>query len=236
MIFLKYTERFSQHKSKLSAGFYVVIACCLLIIGGAAWFALSNYADDTDVTSKAESQRNDVYNNNTSSYNESVTQPSMDTAPVESVAQSVSDEVYSSDPQTSQNIFSMPVQGEILKNYSATELQFSETYKDMRLHSGIDIACENGTSISACANGTVLSIEPDASLGNVVTIDHGNGITVKYASLDELSIKQSDSVSVGDIIGKSTTVPCESNDRSHIHIEVFKDGTSVEPLEALGLK
>ena len=129
----------------------------------------------------------------------------------------------------------MPVQGKVLKDYSGERLQYSATYGDMRLHKGIDIECEKGTAVSAAADGTVLSVINDATFGTVLEIDHKNGIMVKYAALDDVKLKEGDAVKMGDIIGKVGTVPCECNDKSHIHIEVLKDGKQVSPLKALGL-
>lgn len=235
---MKYTESYSGRSKKLGTGFYVLIACCLLIIGGAAWFALSNYAGNETVP-KTESTPNNSYNDDTSSYNDTV--PDVPRVPdmTESVAQSVEKEPYSSEEATDDSVsfsFTMPAEGEVLKDFSNTELQYSSTYGDMRVHSGIDIACKNGTAISACGNGTVKAIENDASMGNTVTLELVNGITLKYSALTDLKVKAGSKVKMGDIIGKSTTVPSECNDNEHIHIEALKKGEPVSFLEVLGLK
>ena len=248
MIILKYTQGYSGKKSRFGAGFYVVIALCLLIIGGASWFALSNMMGDSDATPKTSS--GDEYKDKASSYIESEenmieskVEDSIDkteSVVSEITAEQVSDEPYSSDETVSSTekkvkAFTMPVQGEIIKDYSDSQLQYSATYGDMRLHSGVDIACEKGTSVSACSDGTVLSVDNDATLGNVVTIDHGDGITVRYAALENLKVEQGTKVQAGDIIGTVTTIPAECNDKSHLHIEVSKNGEILSPLKALGL-
>ena len=130
----------------------------------------------------------------------------------------------------------MPVVGEIIKNHSDTELQYSATYGDMRLHTGIDIACKNGTFVSSCAAGTVTDIIEDSVLGNCVVIDHGNSITVKYASLEDIKVKKGDKVNIGDIIGSVGTIPSECSDETHLHIEVTKDGKPADPLKTFGLE
>lgn len=233
---MKYTQ--SYGKRKLGGGFYIAIALSLLIIGGVAWFALSR--SNMENTAPKNSSQPQEYNNNTSSYNESDQDIIDEVLPNTDTTENVENEPYSSEEATVEQTeilsFTMPVQGEIIKNHSDTELQYSATYGDMRIHSGIDIACEKGTSISACGNGTVTSIELNTTLGNVVTIDHGNGITVKYAAIDNLNVKQGDTVKTGDIIGTAGTVPSECSDKSHIHIEALKDGKSVSPFKALGLE
>ena len=235
---MKYTEPSSPRKKAVNTGLYVIIGLCLLLIGGASWFALRT-ANDTETEPEISSSKSE-YSTPSTSYNQSVMEPPFVSS--EPVADTVSDQPYSSETETTPEkqpevtVFSMPVQGEILKKHSDTELQFSATYSDMRLHTGVDISCKKGTSVSACSDGKVLSIELKTTNGNVVTIDHGNGITVKYASLDDLKVKTGDDVKAGDIIGKVGTVPAECEDSEHLHLEVLKNGKNVEPLKALGLE
>ncbi|MBQ8532504.1 MAG: M23 family metallopeptidase [Clostridia bacterium] len=236
---MKYTESSHDRKSAVNTGLYVIIGLCLLIIGGASWFALTR-GDDNDTTPSVSSSNPSAYSTPSTSYNESVLEPPYTTSTP--IADTVSDQPYSSESETSSKtetqtvVFTMPVQGEILKKHSDSELQYSATYGDMRLHTGIDIACKKGTSVSACSDGTVTSIELNTTYGNVVTIDHKNGITVKYACLDNLKIENGATVKAGDIIGTVGTVPAECMDEEHLHLEVLKNGKSVEPLKALGLE
>ena len=234
MIILKYTQDYKRPKFRFGTGFYVLVALCFIIIGSASWFMLSSYTKNRTVP---KSQNGSEYRDKTSSYNESVPQNPVNEA--EDVAQNVSSEPYSSPKNTvsapAKISFTMPVQGRISKDYSSDRLQYSATFGDMRLHKGIDIECEKGTAVSACADGTVLSVTNDAMFGTVLEIDHKNGIVVKYAALDDVKLKESDAVKMGDIIGKVATVPCECNDKSHIHIEVLKDGKQLSPLKTLGL-
>ena len=130
----------------------------------------------------------------------------------------------------------MPVQGEIIKGYSEKVLQYSATLGDMRIHTGLDIACEEGTSVSAAGNGKVTSVDESSTLGTVMTIEHNGGITTKYASLKDVKLKAGDAVSAGDIIGTVTAVPSECADQSHLHFEAYKNGHPADPLVALGLE
>lgn len=234
---MKYSESYAGRGKKSGMGFYILIACCLLIIGGAAWFALSNYADN-GTEPKISSEENNSYKEESSSYNENVTDQPREPQISESVAQSVENEPYSSEETVkepeSEN-FMMPAQGDILKNFSLEQLQYSATYGDMRLHCATDIACKKGTAVSACGDGTVKSIENSAAYGTVVTIEHSKGITIKYAALENLKVENGSKVKMGDIIGTVSTVPAECNDKDHIHIEAYKNGNSVSLLEALGL-
>lgn len=236
---MKYSE-YRSKKGKGSAAFYIIIGCCLLAIGGASWFAASNL-------SKLNVPKNESNTDSSSDFISQIT--SIITEPTESITSApaekkVSDVPYSSNKNTESKVdkkpetvtFTMPVQGEITKNYNESELQYSSTYGDMRVHTGIDIACENGTSVSAAGNGTVLTVEENSALGTTVSIDHGNGITTRYSAISGTSLKPGDKLSAGDIIGTTATVPGECADQSHLHFEVLKNGHPSDPLSTLGLK
>ncbi len=239
MIYLKYTQGYKRIKFKFTAGFYAVVACCLLIVGGASWFMLSKISNTVEAPKNNESYTE--YKDNTSSYIESVPQIPEITVPSTETNQNASSVPHTQEkentkaPIETKISFTMPVEGKVVKDYSADRLQYSATFGDMRIHKGVDIECEKGTQISACADGTVLAVVKDAALGTVIEINHGNGITVKYSAIDKAAVKEGDTVKLGDLIGNSTTVPSECNDKSHIHLEVYKDGKSVSPLKALGL-
>lgn len=227
---LRYEEKYSRKKFKVSY-FYIVVAFCFLIIGGASWFAVSNFKESTapETPSKTE------YQDKTSSYTESEEKP-QESLPQEEVVKPVESEPYSSVEEVTPEAplaFSMPVEGEVIKDFSRTNLQYSSTYGDMRLHTAVDIACETGTKVSSAADGTVLSVEETLDYGTVVAINHGSGITVKYSALKDIKVKAGDKVKVGDIIAAADTVPSECNDKPHIHIEVLKDSVPVSPLEIL---
>lgn len=133
--------------------------------------------------------------------------------------------------------FVMPVSGDVVKGYSNSELQYSETYQDMRLHEGLDIAAEEGTKVTASGAGRVVSIEKSPTLGNVITIDHGNGITAKYCGLaDKAEVNVGDTVDSKTVIGKVGEIPAESVEATHFHIEMFSGEKSVSPLKMFGME
>lgn len=267
---MKYEENnFSSNRKKFSTGLIVTIACAILIVAGAAWFALSRYNGNTtldNTVSDIESNMGSIYSEAESNVNSATSEISSDfnseTSEITSDIESEYDDMTSSynnitsDTESSKNepltsaeptnegvssvpyessVFAKPVEGEILKDFSETELQYSKTFGDMRLHSGIDIACKKGTAVSACADGKVLTVDESNQYGNIVTIEHGNGITAKYCALEDIKVKEGDTVKAGDIIGVVATVPAECNDEEHLHFEVYKDGIAVSPLKELGL-
>lgn len=99
-----------------------------------------------------------------------------------------------------------------------------------RLHSGIDIAAPEGTSIAAADGGTVtFSGYNNGGYGNLVIVDHGNGKQTYYAHCSKLL------VSVGDPVGQGQEIALVgSTGRStgnHLHFEVRVDGVAQNPLQ-----
>lgn len=226
---MNYTENNKKSK-KFSNYFYIIIGCCILILGGAAWFALSNIGE-----TKPKSE----YPNNNSSYIESVPQLSVPEAPTELTTESEDDIPYEAPPVDSPKntavSFKMAVEGDIIKDFSDKSLVFSKTFGDMRLHLGTDIACPLGTAVSAVMDGTVQSVEKDTSLGNVIIINHGD-YTVKYAALDSVKVKSGDTVQMGDILGTTATVVSECEDAPHLHLEAYKDNKPISILKAFEIE
>ena len=106
----------------------------------------------------------------------------------------------------------------------------------MRLHTGVDILCENGSNIKSVGSGIVKSIIDDVNLGKVIVIDYDDSITVKYCGMASVNVKENDKIATGEIIGTSGEVPSECADKPHIHIEVIVDNEYSSPLKTLGLE
>jgi len=222
---VKYTKFFS------SKGFYLVLAVALIAVGVAGWSAVST------INSYKNPEETPSYTELTPSYTESVPDTPAQNEVTDEPYESTNQEVIESAPaHPVADVFIVPISGKIQKSYDNTVLQYSATHGDMRLHLGLDISAEAGSEIVASGNGYVKNIYFDALLGNVVEIDHGNGITVKYCGLNEtLSVKKDNDIVIGQKIGITDTVPSECGEEPHLHIEVFKDGVSVDPISTLAL-
>lgn len=226
-----------------SVGFTLLASLALIAIGAAVWLAVANNsADKKTPTEEPPVSDTPSYNEHSSSYNDiTIDVPNSDN--ISGVAGNVSSVPYTSresredtPSEPEKRSFILPADGDIIKDYSDTALQFSATYGDMRLHTGIDIAATVGSDVKAVGTGTVTSVEESAAYGKTVTIDHGDGITVKYCGLESVKSKQGDKVTGGDFIGTAGTVPSECADKSHIHIEVIKNSEHISPLSALGFE
>ena len=221
-----------------SAGFYAIIACCLVILGAVAWFAVSNLTRAKNQNESGSSGGNNYSSNNSNTNSsDNFVSEIIDPTPSQPTAKDESDIPYNSQSSNPEKkAFTLPVNGEIIKGYSDTALQYSLTFGDMRLHTGIDIKCEKNAQIKSSASGTVTDIKDDAAFGKVVTIDHGDGIVLNYCGLNSVSVKVGQKVSGTGIIGTIGSIPCESSDGVHLHLTALIEGKISSPLKALGLE
>jgi murein DD-endopeptidase MepM/ murein hydrolase activator NlpD len=98
-------------------------------------------------------------------------------------------------------------------------------------HEGIDFAAPTGTPIAAAAGGVVVTSEYHHQFGNMLEVDHGNGIVTRYAHASRLLVR------VGDIVRRGQHVAdVGSTGRStgaHLHFEVLVMGVQQDPSKFL---
>lgn len=101
----------------------------------------------------------------------------------------------------------------------------------LAMHAGVDFAAPVGTPIYAAAGGVVATAEFHPVFGNVVTVDHGNGLSTLYAHAQRIHVK------VGDIVRKGQRIAdVGSTGRStgpHLHFEVHVNGQPQNPARFL---
>lgn len=129
--------------------------------------------------------------------------------------------------------FVSPVVGEITKGHSLDTPVFSDTLQEWRVHTGIDISADEGSSVYASAEGTVTRVYSDPFLGKSIEISHEGGITSVYSNLDSsVAVKEGDSVKCGTLIGYvGDTSLSELADEAHLHFAIKVEGVSVNPLD-----
>lgn len=101
-----------------------------------------------------------------------------------------------------------------------------------KMHTGIDIGADKGSSIVAANKGTVIMAHYDKSggYGNMVVIDHGDGITTLYAHASKILVKVGDEVKVGQVIAKVGSTGLSTG--NHLHFEVRVNGETKNPLSS----
>jgi murein DD-endopeptidase MepM/ murein hydrolase activator NlpD len=132
--------------------------------------------------------------------------------------------------ETNPPVFIMPIDGNILKPFSDNTLLYSQTYKDMRVHTGVDIAPTVANVVVSAFSGTVIGVDENTNYGTVITIDHGDGIVLSYCGVKNVTVKSGDRVEAQEIIGEIGTVLNESADKPHLHLELMVEGQYKDPL------
>lgn len=83
--------------------------------------------------------------------------------------------------------------------------------------------------VMASLSGTVTEIKHDPLLGNVVKMEHEEGISTYYASLDDVVVEEGSELKQGDSLGTAGQNTLGQDKGVHVHFEVRKDGTPVNP-------
>ena len=96
------------------------------------------------------------------------------------------------------------------------------------LHAGIDFRSEPGTAVRATARGRVTEAGLIGGYGNMVEVDHGNGLTTRYAHLSAISVEAGDAVDTGDVVGFVGTTGRSTG--PHLHYEVRIEGEPIDPM------
>ena len=94
-------------------------------------------------------------------------------------------------------------------------------------HTGIDIRATLNSNIYAAASAKVIKAGWNTAYGNMIIIDHGNGITTLYGHANKLCVSVGDTVNQGDIIMKAGSTGYSTG--PHLHFEVRKNGTPQDP-------
>ncbi len=96
-----------------------------------------------------------------------------------------------------------------------------------RTHAGIDFAARTGTPVVAARAGRVIFAASSAGYGKRIDLDHGGGITTRYAHLSEISVRLGQNVAAGAVIGRVGSTGRSTG--PHLHFEIRRDGIAVDP-------
>lgn len=135
----------------------------------------------------------------------------------------------------------------MINPYTDTNVKIGKTYYDYKgeeknqensitvhdntymQNTGIDFISDQIFDVVSVQDGTVINVKEDNLLGKVVEIKHESGLISSYQSLSEISVKKGETITQGQIIGKSGTNELDKESGNHLHFEIYKDGTSVNP-------
>lgn len=99
--------------------------------------------------------------------------------------------------------------------------------KTYRVHTGMDIGAPMGSFVLVANSGVVSKATYSASYGNLVMINHGNGISTAYAHGSEILVEEGQEVNRGDVIMKVGSTGWSTG--PHLHFEIIVNGVKIDP-------
>lgn len=210
-------------------GYYIALVLCAAAIGITSYVTRpsKDKQPDTPPLLQAESPE---------------TASSQQTQALEALATEAPEEspVPSSAPQQSQPEklrTAPPLSGSVTTLYAMDSLSYNETTRDWRVHNGVDYPGELGDPVSAAADGTVISVREDDSLGTTVVLRHTGGYETTYQNLEEsVPVQLGDKVVLGQTIGSvGATALTESAIGPHVHFSVAYQDMPMDPADFLNM-
>jgi murein DD-endopeptidase MepM/ murein hydrolase activator NlpD len=124
---------------------------------------------------------------------------------------------------------SVPVDGPIGSGFGFRADPFSGR---AALHTGLDFPADVGTPIQAAAGGVVVSTAYHPQYGNLLEIDHGNGLVTRYAHAAKILVRTGDLVKRGQVVAQVGSTGRSTG--PHLHFEVLVQGVPQDPARFLG--
>ena len=121
-------------------------------------------------------------------------------------------------------MFFSPIKGDITQTFNFEENHFA-----------IDIAADIGTPVKSILDGKILFSEWSVDTGHVIIVDHGDNIVSVYKHNSKSLKEQNDFVQAGEVIAYSGNQGSLSSG-PHLHFELWKNGTPIDPEPLLNLQ
>ena len=126
-----------------------------------------------------------------------------------------------------------PLKGRVIANYG--QFIYYDTFKEYRLHQGLDLAAPAGAAVTAALGGWVAEVGRSEEWGVWLDVDHGVGWVTRYANLAAAEITKGQTVQAGAIIGRlGNPGTWEFGSETHLHFELLHDLQPTDPLVYLG--
>jgi murein DD-endopeptidase MepM/ murein hydrolase activator NlpD len=123
-----------------------------------------------------------------------------------------------------------PVYGEVDMS-SPFGMRMDPFLKGPAIHTGIDLRGDKGDPVRVTANGTVTIASWQGGYGNMVEVDHGNGLSTRYGHMSKIDVKVGQHVRIGETIGEIGSTGRSTG--PHLHYETRVDGEAVDPQKFL---
>lgn len=102
-----------------------------------------------------------------------------------------------------------------------------------RFHKGLDLAASPGSAVLAMASGVVSFAGTNGDYGNLIEIEHGNGYTTRYGHNRQNLVEVGSMVRKGQMIARVGSTGKSTG--PHLHVEIRKDGSALDPLRFISL-
>jgi len=134
-----------------------------------------------------------------------------------------------------EQLFCAPVTGEILIPYSMEHVVYFPTLDQYKLNSAAVYGAYLGEEVKACAKAQISDIYADSKLGNVIVMNLGGGVEVKYGQLQDVQVNIGQVVEKGETIG-TVAEPSRyfSLEGTNVYFAVTRDGIPVDPQGFMG--
>lgn len=253
---MKKYQHAKEKKPTERVGFYIALSICMMAVGLAVWSAYSTFSEPTDSSDNTYfsslSTENAPVGQEMTGVTVEETLEEITEAPTEEETKEersliisetappeaqTSNSAGASDPlQAALNIkenMLYPVKSQqVLKPYSEDAV-YSKTLRDYRAHTGCDFAADEGENVYVMCDGTVADISVSELYGVIIEVDCGD-CSVYYCGLDpQFMVEKEQQLSAGDVIGTVGQIPCESEDGSHVHIEIRSGDQLIDPLSVI---
>lgn len=129
---------------------------------------------------------------------------------------------------------SWPVEGNIIMNYSMDKGVYFATLGNYKCNDALIIDAKEGTKVKNAAKGKVVSVEKNEETGTTVTLDIGDGYSLVYGQLKNLSVKKGETVKEGGVIGViAKPTKYYSVEGANLYFKVIQDEQPVNPMYLL---
>lgn len=133
-----------------------------------------------------------------------------------------------------QTLATVPVRKPIVGNVDMSSpfgARMDPFLKGPAIHAGIDLRGDTGDPVRATATGTVVTASWQGGYGNMVEIDHGNGLSTRFGHMSKIEVKVGQHVAIGQTIGRIGSTGRSTG--PHLHYETRIDDKPVDPQKFL---
>ena len=210
-------------------GYYIALVLCAAAIGITSYVTRPSKDKQPDTPPLLQTESAETASSQQTQAQEALATEAPEESPVPSSApQQTQPEKLRTAP---------PLSGSVTTLYAMDSLSYNETTRDWRVHNGVDYPGELGDPVSAAADGTVISVREDDSLGTTVVLRHTGGYETTYQNLEEsVPVQLGDKVVLGQTIGSvGATALTESAIGPHVHFSVAYQDMPMDPADFLNM-